>query len=408
MATARLMPAAERTLSRRPSACRRRRPGAGRRGRGRAIRRRARARVRRARRSRGTGSGPRGRRRRPPRWRRCTRTERAAAPPASQASPSSGNVSWSGSWNSSDERRAGRAAARASPRARGYVSAYEIGTRMSGQPEVRERGAVAEADERVDGRGRMHDDLDPVVREPEEEVRLDHLEALVRERGGVDRDLRPHRPGRVRERLLDRDVRELRRASRPRNGPPEAVSTSECTCSGSRPSRHCSVAECSLSTGSSAPPPRCARRGRELAGRDEALLVREREVDAALERPERRADPGEADDRVEDDVGLGPLEQLGRVTAHLGQRREPVDRRRARRGCDELQLGLAATISRAWRPMEPVAPSSATRVIPVECARRLRVSEGEQEVERRPARRQRSESRGRARPRARRAAGRCP
>ena len=81
------------------------------------------------------------------------------------------------------------------------MSANEIGTRMSGIAEVRERGAVAEADERVDDRGRVHDDLDPLVREPEEEVRLDQLEPLVGERGRVDRDLRAHAPGRVRERL---------------------------------------------------------------------------------------------------------------------------------------------------------------------------------------------------------------
>ena len=35
---------------------------------------------------------------------------------------------------------------------------------------------------------------------------LDHLEALVHQRRRVDRDLRPHRPGRVRERLLGRDA----------------------------------------------------------------------------------------------------------------------------------------------------------------------------------------------------------
>ena len=45
--------------------------------------------------------------------------------------------------------------------------------------EVRERGAVAEANQRVDDRGRVHDDLDPVVREVEQEMRLDQLEALV-------------------------------------------------------------------------------------------------------------------------------------------------------------------------------------------------------------------------------------
>ena len=68
--------------------------------------------------------------------------------------------------------------------------------------EVRERGAVAEAHERVDDRGRMHDDLDPLVLDAEQVVRLDQLEALVRERGGVDRDLRAHGPRGMRERLL--------------------------------------------------------------------------------------------------------------------------------------------------------------------------------------------------------------
>ena len=63
-------------------------------------------------------------------------------------------------------------------------------------------------------------------------------------------------------------------------------------------------------------------------------------VDAALERPERRGQAGEADDRVQDDVRLGALEQLGQVAADLRQRREPVDRLRARGGGDELELGV--------------------------------------------------------------------
>ena len=67
---------------------------------------------------------------------------------------------------------------------------------------MRERSAVTEAHERVDDRGGMYDDLDPLVPEAEEEVRLDQLEALVRERGGVDCDLGPHGPRRMGERLL--------------------------------------------------------------------------------------------------------------------------------------------------------------------------------------------------------------
>ena len=84
-----------------------------------------------------------------------------------------------------------------------------------------------------------------------------------------------------------------------------------------------------------------ARGERELSGGDEALLVREREVDAVLERPERRVDSGEADDGVEDDVGLRALEQLGQVAADLLQRRvDVVERRRAGRRGAELELRM--------------------------------------------------------------------
>ena len=126
---------------------------------------------------------------------------------------------------------------------------------------------------------------------------------------------------------------------RPRNGPPLAVRT---RLSGSPSRAHWKSAECSLSTGISAPPPRSWARERELAGGDEALLVRERERDAALERPHRRGEAGEADDRVQHDVGSGALEQLGQVAAGLRERREAVDRLRARRRRDELELRVRA------------------------------------------------------------------
>ena len=59
---------------------------------------------------------------------------------------------------------------------------------------------------------------------------------------------------------------------------------------------------------------------RELAGGHEALLVRKPEVDAVLERPERGMDAGEADDGIQDDVRLGPFEQVGQVAADLLER----------------------------------------------------------------------------------------
>ena len=85
---------------------------------------------------------------------------------------------------------------------------------------------------------------------------------------------------------------------------PAARGQDEVTAPARRARAHWKSAECSLSTGISSPSARAARRERELAGGDEALLVRERERDPVLERPHRRREPGEADDRVQDDVGL--------------------------------------------------------------------------------------------------------
>ncbi len=55
----------------------------------------------------------------------------------------------------------------------------------------------------------------------------------------------------------------------------------------------------------------------EIAGGYEALLVREREGHSALERPQRRSDAGEADDGVQDEIGLGGVEELGQVAPDL-------------------------------------------------------------------------------------------
>src|SRR5919206_216536 len=55
----------------------------------------------------------------------------------------------------------------------------------------------------------VNDGVDLRVLEIEQEPRLDDLEALVHERRGIDRDLRPHLPHGMRERLLHRSSREL-------------------------------------------------------------------------------------------------------------------------------------------------------------------------------------------------------
>src|SRR6266487_1253717 len=157
---------------------------------------------------------------------------------------------------------------------------------------------------------------------------FEQLEPLVRECGGVDRDLRAHAPRRMCERLLWRDVLELvARPSAKRTaggGQHERVDAlriaSVEALEGSR------VLAVHWNQNASA----ALERGqRELACRDEALFVRERQRNPALERPERRREAGEADDRVEHDVRLRALEQLDEVAAGLRQGREPVDRLRA-------------------------------------------------------------------------------
>ena len=68
---------------------------------------------------------------------------------------------------------------------------------------------------------------------------------------------------------------------------------------------------------------RRARLGDDRARGDEALLVGEREALAGFQRAERRGQAGEADDRVEHDVGVG-------VRGELGERLGVVEARNAR------------------------------------------------------------------------------
>ena len=130
---------------------------------------------------------------------------------------------------------------------------------------------------------------------------------------------------------------------------------------------------------------RLRERHHELAADDERLLVGEREVDALAERRDRRAEPGGADERVQDEVGagleheldeplgagqhlpVGPL--LGRARGRVGVgERDPVDAEAAAPGRsvrrDERSAlsptssrsGSRATISSACVPIEPVEP----------------------------------------------------
>ena len=105
----------------------------------------------------------------------------------------------------------------------------------------------------------------------------------------------------------------------------------------------------------------------EVAGGDEALLVRQGERDSVLERPERRADACEADDGVEHEVGLAASRTCVR-SPPTWTCSTPRSDASSSSGCDPdasahtVSSGFAATTSSACRPMDPVAPSRAIRL----------------------------------------------
>src|SRR5688572_787818 len=71
-------------------------------------------------------------------------------------------------------------------------------------PELRKDASIDEFNERMDDALRMDHHLDPVVRNTEQEMRLDDLERLVGERRAVDGDLSSHSPRRMTEGVIDR------------------------------------------------------------------------------------------------------------------------------------------------------------------------------------------------------------
>ncbi len=210
-----------------------------------------------------------------------------------------------------------------------------------GQAQVGELGAVVELDERVDDRLRVDDDVDAVVADAEQVVGLDQLQALVHQGGRVDRDPAPHLPGGVREGLGRGDAIEVvTTAERPAGG-------------GQHEPLHRRGAlgpqelEQRRVLGVHRQDPglrRLGKRGDELAADHQALLVGEREVDPLRERDDRRPEPGDADDRVQDEVGLGRGDQLAhalgagedpgplQLRAWRARRRRPRSGRRPRPG----------------------------------------------------------------------------
>ena len=182
----------------------------------------------------------------------------------------------------------------------------------------------------------------------------------------------------------------------PRNGPPDAVSTSRRTSSARPPRRHCARAECSESTGTIWPGSRSGPHQR--AADDQRLLVGEREGATGVQRGERRGQAGRAGHRVEHDVRAAsrparspPADRPGPWAATCRRVAQPA--------------AVAEAYSASWRSLAACARPTATTSTP----KRHRLLGEQLDGLRGGPRRHRSRPRGTARgcARSRRAPG-CP
>ncbi|MDR6099717.1 hypothetical protein QE454_003336 [Microbacterium sp. SORGH_AS454] len=176
-----------------------------------------------------------------------------------------------------------------------------------GRRRLRDGRAVDELDHRVHDRLRVHGHRDPVVRHVEEQVRLDHLKALVDESGGVRRDHTAHVPRGVSEGLRGGDVLQLvARAS--------AEGASGC--------REHEPAHFTVVTGAQRLSdrgvlgvhrddlPLGGERGDELAADDQRLFVGEGEGAPRLEGGDGGTESDRPGDAVEHHVGLDVADEL--------------------------------------------------------------------------------------------------
>ena len=158
---------------------------------------------------------------------------------------------------------------------------------------------------------------------------------------------------------------------RPRNGPPEPVSTRLATWSGAEPCRHWKSAECSLSTGRMRPPPRsCAASASSPAATRLSLFASARSTPRSSAqsvawipaKPTTAFSTTSGCARSSSSVRSPPTCLSGASTSSSGA--EPLA------AAQSSSPGCASTISIAWRPIEPVAPSKATRFIGAVCLAR--------------------------------------
>ena len=105
----------------------------------------------------------------------------------------------------------------------------------------------------------MHNHINAICRKTKQPMGLNHFKSLVHQRRGINGDLPTHGPRRVGQSLLNCCCIDVR-SFHVRNGPPEAVITSLATSSiALELRRHCDMALCSESTGSSSTPCFCTK-----------------------------------------------------------------------------------------------------------------------------------------------------
>ena len=156
----------------------------------------------------------------------------------------------------------------------------------------------------------MDDDVDPIQRNVEQQVRLEQLQALVDQGGGVGRDHPSHVPGGMGEGLAGGDVGELdtgpaaeRTAASGENQPVDLAGAATTQALGQR--RVLGVDGHDLAGPCSA--------GDQPAADHQGLLVGQREPGAGPQRRERRSQAGRTGDSVEHHVARLGRDLTGRL-----------------------------------------------------------------------------------------------
>ena len=314
-----------------------------------------------------------------------------AAPPASSASPREpkrGEACEVRRLEIEPARsRRGRAAAPASPSARARRAHRRSGcacrARRAAPAPSRRRYSTSEW---ITDCGWMRTSI-RVGRQAEQMMRLDQLEPLVHQRRRIDRDLRAHRPVGMRDRLRRRGRGDLLG----RAGAERAAARGQDDLCRRRPrGRRQDIgrshyARCRPAAGRAA---RLAPPDHQLAGRDQRLLVGERDRLARVDRRHRRPQPGAADDRghrpgrrrpprprpdrlvARRGPAAGAGKQLRRRLAGALRRRSPRAARRSAAQCrpaprrcvaavtatTSKRSGMRSIRSSVDLPTDPVAP----------------------------------------------------